>query len=87
MAQSGADMHHQHHQHHRPNKTFTNQAKLPKLPIPDLEDSCRRYLRALESLQDKDEHESTKRAVADFLHGDGPRVQERLKVWASTKDS
>jgi len=82
MAQSPADKSHQHK-----TKTFINQGKLPKLPIPDLEDTCRRYLRALEGLQDKEEHEATKSAVAEFLHGDGPRVQERLKTWASTKDS
>jgi Choline/Carnitine o-acyltransferase len=81
MAQSPAD------EHHRSNKTFASQRKLPKLPIPDLEDTCRRYLRALEGLQDKNEHEATERAVDDFLHGEGPHIQERLKAWASTKDS
>jgi carnitine O-acetyltransferase len=32
-------------------KTWSLQHKLPKLPIPKLEDSCKRYLRALEGLQ------------------------------------
>jgi carnitine O-acetyltransferase len=31
--------------------TFANQDKLQKLPIPQLEDSCRYYLEALEPLQ------------------------------------
>jgi len=84
MAQSPAD---KYHQHQHPNKTFMNQGKLPKLPVPNLEDTCKRYLRALEGLQDRDEHEVTKRAVDEFLHGEGPRIQERLKAWASTKDS
>jgi hypothetical protein len=32
-------------------KTFALQHKLPKLPLPKLEDSMKRYLRALEGLQ------------------------------------
>lgn len=87
MAQSPAEKHYQHYQNYRPNKTFANQGKLPKLPIPNLDDTCRRYLRALEGLQVREEHEATKRAVDEFLHGEGPRLQERLKAWASTKNS
>ncbi|KZT37052.1 acyltransferase ChoActase/COT/CPT [Sistotremastrum suecicum HHB10207 ss-3] len=68
-------------------KTFASQHKLPKLPIPPLEDTCKRYLRALEGLQDHHEHEQTKRAVDAFLRGDGPRIQEKLVEWAKTKDS
>ncbi|KAG9033901.1 hypothetical protein FRB95_014104 [Tulasnella sp. JGI-2019a] len=68
-------------------QTFKHQSKLPKLPIPPLEDTCRRYLRALEGLQDPLEHERTKRAVEEFLHGDGPRAQEMLKAYAADKIS
>ena len=63
------------------------QENLPKLPVPDLEDTCRRYLASLKELQDPGEHEATKRAVEDFLKGDGPRIQARLKEWAVTQDS
>lgn len=66
-------------------KTFEASKKLPALPIPPLEDTCRRYLRALESLQEPDEHARTKQAVENFLKGDGPRIQERLKSWAANK--
>jgi carnitine O-acetyltransferase len=68
-------------------RTFANQSKLPKLPIPPLEDTCRRYLRALEGLQTPKEHEITKLAVGDFLRNEGPRIQEELKKWAENKDS
>ncbi|KAG6868422.1 hypothetical protein C0993_003099 [Termitomyces sp. T159_Od127] len=69
------------------NSTFAQQHKLPKLPIPELEDTCRRYLRALEALQDEQEHSKTQEAVRDFLENDGPKIQEKLKEWAAQKDS
>ncbi|CAG8427299.1 unnamed protein product [Penicillium salamii] len=67
--------------------TFANQDSLPKLPIPDLEDSCRRHLDALQALQGPREHEDTKAAVRDFLKNDGPLLQERLKTYAGSKTS
>ncbi|KAG6811804.1 hypothetical protein H0H92_005727 [Tricholoma furcatifolium] len=68
------------------NRTFAQQHKLPKLPIPELEDTCRRYLRALEGLQDEQEHLKTTQAVQEFLENEGPKIQEKLKVWAANKD-
>lgn len=68
-------------------KTFEASKNLPTLPIPPLEDTCRRYLRALEGLQEPDEHGRTKQAVQEFLNGDGPRIQARLKSWAANKAS
>ena len=68
-----------------PSRTFSTQSLLPKLPIPPLEDTCARYLRALEGLQDNKEHELTKRAVENFLHGEGPKIQERLKDYAKDR--
>ena len=67
-------------------RTFAYQKKLPRLPIPSLEDTCRRYLRALEALQEDGEHEATKRAVQDFLENDGPVIHQKLKTWAKDKD-
>lgn len=66
-------------------RTFSSQDQLPKLPIPPLEDTCRRYLKALEALQDKHEHEATKAAVEEFLDGDGPRIHQKLIEWAKDK--
>ena len=67
------------------NRTLAFQDELPKLPIPPMEDTCRRYLTALEALQDEKEHETTKKAVQEFLEGDGPKIQKRLQEWAKTK--
>ena len=66
--------------------TFAYQEKLPKLPVPPLEETCKRYLRALEALQDEKEHVQTKAAVEEFLENDGLKIQEKLKKWAETKD-
>jgi len=60
-----------------------DQEKLPKLSIPALEDTCKRYLEALEALQDESEHDLTKKVVQDFLDN---ALQERLKEWAKDKD-
>lgn len=67
--------------------TFANQDSLPKLPIPDLEDTCRRHLDALAALQNAREHEDSKAAVREFLKTDGPALQERLKTYATSKTS
>ncbi|KAK7035989.1 carn-acyltransf domain-containing protein [Favolaschia claudopus] len=68
-------------------RTFVGQAKLPKLPIPPLEDTCRRYLQALKALQNDHEHGQTTEAVEDFLERDGPKIQEVLIKWAESRDS
>ena len=70
-----------------PGVTFAAQDSLPKLPIPDLEDTCKRYLEALEPLQTNREHYETERAVKEFLTGDGPGLQESLKQYATGKSS
>jgi len=67
--------------------TFANQDSLPKLPIPDLEDTCRRHLDALSALQSPREHEETKAAVQEFLKTEGPSLQEKLKNYAGSKTS
>ncbi|KAK1225439.1 carnitine O-acetyltransferase yat1 [Marasmius sp. AFHP31] len=67
--------------------TFASQEKLPKLPIPSLEDTCNRYLRALEALQDHDEHKKTKLAVKEFLEKDGPILQQKLNEYAKDRPS
>ena len=71
----------------RPGVTFAAQDSLPKLPIPDLEATCNKYLQALEPLQNSREHRDTHRAVKEFLRGEGPELQERLKKYSSGKSS
>ncbi|CEG79426.1 Putative Carnitine O-acetyltransferase [Rhizopus microsporus] len=68
-------------------ETFKYQNQLPKLPIPDLNDTAKRYLDALKPLQTSEEHEVTKKAVQEFLVNEGPKLQERLKTYATDKSS
>lgn len=67
------------------NRTLAYQGKLPKLPIPSLEETCKRYLRALQALQDEKEHAITREAVNEFLETDGPKLHEMLKEYAQDR--
>ena len=67
--------------------TYAHQDKLPKLPIPDLEVSCERYLAALSPLQSAREHAETRHAVQEFLRNEGPELNEKLKKYAEARTS
>lgn len=67
--------------------TFAAQNKLPKLPIPDLESTCQKYLDVLKPLQSNQEQSDTAAAVKEFLKGEGPELQMRLKKYATGKTS
>ncbi|KAJ9666048.1 carnitine O-acetyltransferase yat1 [Coniosporium apollinis] len=69
----------------KPGVTFASQDKLPKLPIPDLESSCKKYLEALKPLQTPKEHHETEIAVQEFLKNEGPELQNKLKKYAADK--
>ncbi|KAK3719686.1 carnitine O-acetyltransferase yat1 [Vermiconidia calcicola] len=71
----------------KPGITFAAQEKLPKLPIPDLEATCERYLTSLDPLQTAREHHDSKKAVEEFLRTDGPGLQEKLKQYATGQSS
>lgn len=47
------------------------QPSLPRLPIPKLEDTCRRYLNAQKPLLKDDQMQKTQKIVENFLKGDG----------------
>ncbi|KAI1910457.1 carnitine O-acetyltransferase yat1 [Ophidiomyces ophidiicola] len=67
--------------------TFEKQDLLPKLPIPSLESTCRKYLDSLAPLQSPREHKETKSAVRKFLRDEGPTLQKKLQLYASSKTS
>jgi carnitine O-acetyltransferase len=67
--------------------TYAHQDKLPKLPIPDLEQSCEKYLTAVKPLQSGREHAETRHAVQEFLRNEGPELNEKLKNYAEGQTS
>lgn len=69
----------------KPGITFASQDRLPKLPIPELDASCKKYLAALKPLQTPKEHNDTQHSVDEFLKSDGAVLQEKLKKYASGK--
>lgn len=71
----------------KPGVTFAAQDKLPKLPIPELDATCKKYLDALEPLQSSREHRDSEMAVQEFLKGEGPELQDRLRKYSSGKSS
>lgn len=71
----------------KPGITFASQEKLPKLPIPDLEATCKRYLASLDVLQNAREHADSERAVQDFLRTVGPDLQAKLQSYSEGKTS
>ena len=67
--------------------TFAAQDKLPKLPIPELDNTLKKYLAVLKPLQGKREHAETQQAVDEFLKCGGSELQEKLKKYAAGKTS
>ncbi|XP_017882802.1 carnitine O-palmitoyltransferase 2, mitochondrial-like isoform X1 [Ceratina calcarata] len=54
------------------------QPSLPRLPIPKLEDTCKRYLSAQKPLLSEDQFKKTTIYVNEFLSKDGTELQRRL---------
>ena len=52
--------------------TYHFQPSLPRLPIPKLEDTCRRYLDAQKVILSPEDYENTKRLVENFKQYEGP---------------
>ncbi|KAG0238321.1 hypothetical protein BGW42_005554 [Actinomortierella wolfii] len=61
-------------------KTFANQHKLPKLPVPTLQETLKKYLQTIEPFLTAQELEHNKKLAADFIRpgGLGEKLQQRL---------
>jgi carnitine O-acetyltransferase len=53
-------------------RTFGNEDRLPRVPLPTLEDSCEKFIEWCAPLLTADELRATKGAVDEFLHTDSP---------------
>ena len=63
--------------------TFEFQKNLPSLPIPELQDTKRKLLEAIEPLVSEEEFQQTKQAVKRFFEetGEAQKLQEKLVEW------
>lgn len=61
--------------------TYAGQDSLPRLPIPDLNETLEKFQYRLEALQDETQRELTQRVVQEFLDGEGPKLQEALREY------
>lgn len=58
--------------------TFYFQSSLPRLPIPDLKQTCEKYLHSVKPLIDDKDYNHTKEIVNDFLLHEGLKLQQIL---------
>ncbi|XP_044049100.1 carnitine O-palmitoyltransferase 1, liver isoform isoform X1 [Siniperca chuatsi] len=65
---------------------YSFQNSLPRLPVPTIKDTCRRYLESVRPLMDDEQYERMQGLTKDFEKNLGPRLQWYLKLkswWAS----
>uniref|UniRef100_A0AAX7SSN7 carnitine O-palmitoyltransferase n=1 Tax=Astatotilapia calliptera TaxID=8154 RepID=A0AAX7SSN7_ASTCA len=65
---------------------YSFQNSLPRLPVPSIKDTCKRYLESVRPLMDDQQFERMKGLTQDFEKNLGPRLQWYLKLkswWAS----
>lgn len=61
--------------------TLHFQASLPRLPIPELQKTCDRYLAAQRPLLSAQDYAKTEAIVSEFKKGEGLSLQKQLKDW------
>ncbi|KAJ3218879.1 Carnitine O-acetyltransferase mitochondrial [Clydaea vesicula] len=61
--------------------TYSHQSTLPRLPVPELKETCETYLKSLEPILTNQQYERSLMAVKDFLKpgGKGEELQKLLK--------
>lgn len=69
-------------------RTFGNEEHLPRVPVPTLTDTCRRFLEWSAPLLTGEQRAETERAVAEFLTPDSPahRLQAELERYDRRPD-
>lgn len=69
-------------------KTFGNQNTLPRLPVPDLFDTCNKLVEWVEPLVGENELKQAKQVVDEFQRpgGDGEKLQKELIKWSQKND-
>jgi len=70
------------------NKTFDLQKTLTSLPIPDLDNTCEKFLTWVNPMLNEEDFKQTRQIVDDFRQegGDGQKLQQKLLAWAEKED-
>jgi len=70
-------------------RTLMKQASLPRLPVPSLESSISKYLKATKVILDKSEYDQAERVATDFIKPDGvgQKLQKLLVQKSKTTDN
>ena len=70
------------------NKTFDLQKTLPSLPIPDLDNTCEKFLTWVNPMLNEEDFKQTRQIIDDFRQegGDGQKLQQKLLAWAEKED-
>ena len=70
-------------------KMYENQGKLPRLPLPSLDETCRKLLEWSKPLLSSQDYESSKKAVNSFTsnYGKGPFLQKKLYELRNRKET
>ena len=77
------------HPHGSKGDMLKYQSSLPKLPVPPLQQSLQKYLKAIRPLVNDEEFEKTSKAVEEFgkENGIGEKLQEMLEKRAKLQDN
>lgn len=65
----------------------SNPVKLPKFPLPKLDDTLDKYLRSVQPLLPLEKFQKSKKIVEEFSNGPGIQLQKLLKEKADTSDN
>ena len=68
-------------------KTFENQEKLPRLPVPPLENTIKVYLKSIKPHLPPSEHRKYSGICRDFQQKLGPILQSRLVAYEKTQEN
>ncbi|TIC02166.1 FACT complex subunit SPT16 [Wallemia mellicola] len=66
---------------------YAQQSKLPRLPVPALEETLEKYLESAKPFLSTDEFKNSKQLLDSFKDGQGKLLQQRLLKRASEKES
>jgi hypothetical protein len=59
-------------------KTFEKDDSLPKLPVPQLSDTIRKYLESIRPFVDEAAYKKSEAVARNFEHGVGAKLHQKL---------